>query len=186
METWDVVDSGEPAASGKGASSAPAKERGKRRDELSGSQMAHCFAQLFAERARFDAHMAEEFAKLSRGDRRLLETEMPEFPLEYFPSEEPAGKKRKKKQKKDPNAPKKPKTAYISYVQHCQQRFREQNHDLNKDTFKEIAELWKKETDEGKRPFIEAAEQAKKEYLKEMEAYKTQVPKMAESSEWKP
>jgi len=93
--------------------------------------------------------------------------------------------KRKLKKKKNPNAPKKATGAFFMFCSPERKKLQTQKeHEGKKSTeiSKVLGEMWKKLSDEEKKPYQEKAEADKKRYKKEKEAYDKKEKSSSESS----
>jgi len=89
------------------------------------------------------------------------------------PKKSKAGTKKKAKKEKDPNKPKRPMSAFFFYSQENRERIKKENPSAS---FSEVGKLlgseWNKVTDAQKKKYHLQAEEAKKDYEKEISEYK--------------
>jgi len=93
--------------------------------------------------------------------------------------------RRKLKKKKNPNAPKKATGAFFMFCSPERKKLQTQKeHEGKKSTeiSKVLGEMWKKLSDEEKKPYQEKAEADKKRYKKEKEAYDKKEKSSSDSS----
>ncbi|PAV64448.1 hypothetical protein WR25_07035 [Diploscapter pachys] len=81
------------------------------------------------------------------------------------------GGKRKSKKTKDPNAPKRASTAYMLWFNENRSSIKKDG-DAVADTAKRAGEMWKKMSDDEKKPYEAKAKGDKERYEREMKAYK--------------
>ena len=87
-------------------------------------------------------------------------------------------RKRKQRKKKDKNAPKRNKNAYMFFVNEKRGEVKSANPSLSvTDVAKEIGVLWRNLDDDGKKKYIDMANEDKIRYNNEMEKYtKANIP----------
>ncbi|KAJ8605168.1 hypothetical protein CTAYLR_000364 [Chrysophaeum taylorii] len=119
----------------------------------------------------------EKWKQLSDEDKARYATEMQSFdgPSTVAVARRGVDGGRRKRQRKDPNAPKRGASAFLLFANEKRKALKDANPTLhNTEISRMLGAIWKAADDATKAPYVEAEAEARRQYGKAMEEYRTQ------------